>query len=183
MSTDVRSAFIIAVVVTSLCSSSHAQNSPAVQARKAKLKFEGALRKAALDYAAELESVAKDAAKAGDFDEAKRLNDLKEDVGKNGVSSRIDPTRKHRQLLHSSLLEIKDGAILELRPDFTALNRISRQVLPWTMTDPQTVILGAPNPTKPLYIYKFDTQLKSGTVYKYLPSKEKRRTITRVPKK
>jgi len=88
-----------------------------------------------------------------------------------------DPTVKSKRILLSHIFRKTDGAILDFRPDYTAYGRHNGKATNWVMTDARTLIMGAIDRTKPVYIHKFDKSLTRGTVYKYHPVTEKRPSV------
>ena len=172
----------LAVVVTIIAVTSRGQVAEITNAKAldAKKEFEKEIADAVSRYVVKLETASKAAANDGNFDEAKAIADKKKSLETHGISTTPDPTKKSKRILLANIFKITDGAVLEFRANYTAYGRHNDLTTNWVMTDPQTLIMGATRPTKPLYIYKFDKTLSRGTVYKYQPvTNEKRRTITR----
>lgn len=171
---------VAASLLLSFSAACFAQETNSPKVREAKQEFEAAIKRAVAEYVAKLDTAAKAAAAEGDIDEAKSINDYKKSMAAHGISTQPDPMVKAKRILIAHTFRKTSGAILDFRPDYTAFGRHNGKFTNWVMTDPQTLITGATDPTKPIYIHKFDKQLTRGTVYKYQPvTNERRHTITR----
>lgn len=173
--------FLLLVLATTLqftTAASADDKHPAVVAAEKALK--AAVDKAAEDYLARLDAAAKEVLSQGDLKAARAIEEKKQAMKAHGLSTVPDPTAKSKRILLANIFRVTDGAILDFRFDQTAYGRHNGKTTNWVMTDQQTLILGAVDPSRPLYIYKFDKSLSRGVVYKYQPlTTGKRHTVRR----
>lgn len=149
----------------------------------AKKVLEAAVQEAVDEYISALDAAIAEAKDSGDRDYALSLESERKLLKLHGLSTLPDPSAKSKRILLNNIFRKTDGAILDFRPDYTAYGRHNGLTTNWVMTDPQTLIVGATSPSKPLYIYKFDKSLSRGTVYKYQPlTKERKHTVRRTPR-
>jgi len=150
------------------------------RAKKAEAAYQAALKEARRAYINELDQAIKEAGGAGDLDEANKMADVKEALEEEGKFNDRDPLALVRKKLENTTWKTPSNPKGFLR--FGKANKTQNHTGnggAWVVTDEVTALTQS-HGTSNIYVFKFDEDLKTATVYTFVRSeKDKPRAYQR----